>query len=289
MKQEYAKVKKQQGIIAIKTFIIRQSPRFWWRGKLRIVRRYKPNNFFGSKTLAYMLFSPELDSFSYEIGNQNSIESEVFKFLGVGNPFLNFIQEFSEIEFFRSTRLARFLHIPHSKFSPKKGRHFITFVVARTFRPTLVVESGIKNGLGSHILSWALDINRKSDSGSNSRYVGIDIYPKSGHLARYNSYTTKEVGDSLTYLRRIIEKGERASKVFFISDSTPGEQINQELELAARLTQTELVFAYNEKWVDKIKIPFRFSVANKATISEDALHPFYPGRTLEFVHLIKSN
>jgi hypothetical protein len=274
-------------LIVLKTVVVRQSPRIWWRYKLNIVANHKQKNSHDLQTLLYVLFSPELDTFSYDIRNRGSIEHEICKLFSSETNSVEFSKEFDKNKFSKKTLLNRIFHLPHSKFAPQRGRHFITFVATRTFKPILVIESGIKHGLGSHVISAALKRNREEDSKLDCKYIGIDTYSKAGHLTRFNSITSKEFGDSLNYLNKRVETREKVSKLFFISDSIPGEQINHELELASQITEAELLFAYNQNWVSSIKTPSGFRLSGVATITEDAVHPFYPGRTLEFVRFAR--
>ena len=275
--------------IGLKTFLIRQSPRLWWRRKTSIVLSHKPSNPLSLGVFGYILFSPELDTFTYTIRNQSELESEVSKLIPSSQESPKLLNEFNDLRFQGSKVLARIIHLPHAKFSPKLGRHFVAFSVARYFKPNIIIESGIKFGLGSHVLKSANQLNKQSDPELNCKYIGIDIYHGSGHYAKFDSNCLKSIGNSLDFLTEMVAKNEKFPKVFFVSDSVPGEQIQKELFLAAQLTAEQLIFIYNHNWIRYIDVPSGFDLICKKLTNESAIHPFYPGRTSEVLYISKTS
>ena len=149
----------------------------------------------------------------------------------------------------------------------------------------MIIESGIKHGLGSLVLSKSQERNRSSDNSENYRYMGIDNYEKSGHLHLFGKHSTRLVSDTLRQLEKFSELGTKFSTLLFISDSIPGNQIQKEFEGACLITESELVFAYNKNWIDNVAAPVNYVVLGEATILEKASHSFYPGRSLKILYL----
>lgn len=272
-------------LILLKTFVIRHSPRFWWRYKFRLFKAQHQAREMNIKSLNYILFSPELDTFTYEIENKLEIESGIVEFLGLQSKSNSWAREFSLIKYESETIFQRAIHVSHSKFAPKVGRHFVTFALTRGFMPSLVIESGIKHGLGSHVLSRAIQLNSQINSSQKAKYLGIDIYPKSGHLCRYDQNICRVTGDSISHLKHLIEANEQFQKILFISDSIPGNQIVEELNLVLRLVQSEILFIYNKDWEKDIIIPKGFSLLNQTTVSEKTNHPVCSGRVVRILHI----
>jgi Methyltransferase domain len=66
------------------------------------------------------------------------------------------------------------------KHKPHFGRRVGWYVVARTQKPRVVVETGIHDGLGSLLLLRALD--RNAEEGHDGRLISFDVNPRAGWL-----------------------------------------------------------------------------------------------------------
>ena len=77
------------------------------------------------------------------------------------------------------------------------------YVIARSTKPTLIVESGVSDGLGSCVLGLALMNNTLE--GKSGKYIGIDINPNSGKLyvRPYRDFGELIFSDSHEALSRI--------------------------------------------------------------------------------------
>ena len=285
MTTEDLKTDLNKCILSAKSFIIRQLPRFWWRRKIYIVKAHQTQEHFSPKSILYVLTSPELDTFSYSVTNYSEIEEAVSSLLRIEAPTSSLREEFLAIRYPKKNVLIRFAHAPHSKLAPEIGRHFATYCLSRSFKPEMIIESGIKHGLGSMVLSKSQERNRTSGYSKNYRYIGIDNYEKSGHLHLFEKHSTRLVSDTLSQLEKFSELGTKFSTLLFISDSIPGNQIQKEFESACLITESELVFAYNKNWIDNVAAPVDYVVLGETSILEKASHSFYPGRSLKILYL----
>lgn len=94
------------------------------------------------------------------------------------------------------------------------GRRLGWYIVTRLTQPTLVVETGVHDGIGAVILTEAL--RRNAEDGAPGAYRGTDIDPRAGWLLHAPDVDAKVLyGDSITSL----EKLEPASVDLFINDS----------------------------------------------------------------------
>jgi hypothetical protein len=284
-----SKFRTENFLLGLKTFVIRQSPRLWWRRKTSIVLSHHPSKPLSLAVFGYIFFSPELDTFTYRIRNQSELEAEVSKLIPSSRESPKLLQEFNDLRLQGSKIFARIIHLPHAKFHPKFGRHFLAYSLVRHFKPNIVIESGIKFGLGSYVFKSANLLNKQSNPELNPKYIGMDIYAGSGHYTKFDSNCTKSIGNSLNYLTKMVANHEKFPKVFFVSDSVPGEQIQEELLLAAQLTDDQLIFVFNHNWIRDIFLPSGFDLITKQSITECAIHPFYPGRTSEVLVISKSS
>ena len=94
------------------------------------------------------------------------------------------------------------------------GRRLGWYLVARLTRPSLVVETGVHDGIGAVVLTEAL--RRNAAEGRSGRYRGTDIDPKAGWLLDAPDIDAKVLyGDSITSLEDMAPE----SVDLFINDS----------------------------------------------------------------------
>ena len=94
------------------------------------------------------------------------------------------------------------------------GRRLGWYIVARLTHPSLVVETGVHDGIGAVILTEAL--RRNAAEGEPGRYRGTDIDPKAGWLLDAPEVDAEAIyGDSITSLESLAPK----SVDLFINDS----------------------------------------------------------------------
>lgn len=94
------------------------------------------------------------------------------------------------------------------------GRRLGWYITTRLVRPSLVVETGVHDGIGAVILTEAL--RRNASEGSPGRYRGTDIDPKAGWLLTSGDVDAKILyGDSIASLETL----DPGSVDLFINDS----------------------------------------------------------------------
>lgn len=215
----------------------RAAARVRWVSKWRTVRRS------GASPLAHaahVLWSPELESFSYELTDPEDVVRQVA--VAVDRPadeLRAYLRELDDerdltVDLRRRTRWRWTVRT-----APAPGNRVAWYLLARALRPRLVVETGVYDGLGSLVLLCAL--RRNALEGDVGELVSIDPDPDAGtlvpaHLA--DGWRLIE-GTADRVLGPALE-GRRVG--LFFSDS-PHTRANQELEvaLAERHAATELV------------------------------------------------
>ncbi len=147
-----------------------------WLHKAAVLRRdHAPLR----RNLRYVLLDPETDNFTYELANEQELAEWVANVTGC-EPGLasEYIGESHADE-----RLAAWLRAATdgrwlwTKREPSFGKRLGWYALARVLRPTLIIETGVHDGLGSMILLRALERN-----GSRGRLVSFDINPTAGWL-----------------------------------------------------------------------------------------------------------
>ena len=150
-------------------------PRIRWWTKARTLRFYDVRlRQTPGAALRYVLFDPELANFTYELGNQEELAAFVADALDT-TP--------AQVEgFFRETRddpelnerlQERLKHRNDRKRTPLFGRRLGWYAIARALKPSVIVETGIHDGLGSVLLLRALA--RNAEGGTPGRLISIDI------------------------------------------------------------------------------------------------------------------
>lgn len=94
------------------------------------------------------------------------------------------------------------------------GRRLGWYIVTRLTRPSLVVETGVHDGIGAVVLTEAL--RRNAAEGEPGRYRGTDIDPNAGWLLHAPDVDAQVLyGDSITSLEALAPE----SVDLFINDS----------------------------------------------------------------------
>ena len=155
--------------------------RFRWVAKYRVLR-YSGAGLLDPASLRYLLWDPEVESHSFEIGNVDEMVAFcVDAFDLPAEDVRRYVAEArSDPEFTtllrRRTRWAFDL-----KTQPPLAQRLLWWVLVRGQKPGLIVETGIYEGLGSLVLLVAAERNR-SEGGPDARVVSVDSDPRSGRL-----------------------------------------------------------------------------------------------------------
>jgi Methyltransferase domain len=186
---------------------LRGVSRFRWLTKYRILGRYgvRIRDDF-RRNLSYVLWDPELESYSYELDNEDELVRFAADLLGTAES--DVARHLAETK--RDPELNERLALRtrwrfDTKTCPPPGNRLLWYVIVRWLKPRLIVETGIYDGLGSLVLLRALE--RNAEQGVDGRLVSIDVDPKAGRLVdpRTAGRWRKVVGTTSDVLARELE------------------------------------------------------------------------------------
>lgn len=151
--------------------------------KWRVVRRYPLLSANPAWATRYMLTGIELDNFTYDITSQSEIELAHFLSQSVNcsqNEVRFYLDEIKRDRPLRaqlnSNLRTRYNHRSRAYY----GRRVGWYALVRLLKPSLIVETGVHNGLGSSLLLRALQQN--AHEGHVGRLIGVDINTEAGWL-----------------------------------------------------------------------------------------------------------
>jgi hypothetical protein len=161
---------------------LRRFGRFRFVEKSRIVRSYGVS--FRQQPLLvarYVLFDPEVGDFSYELDNEHELIDFLVDALGSSRTMIaGYLAEIRTDEKLRHAVDKRARWRIDMKRRIHFGQRVGWYAVARALKPRLVVETGIKHGLGSLVLLSALERNARE--GSPGQLISFDTDPFSGWI-----------------------------------------------------------------------------------------------------------
>ena len=154
------------------------------------------------------------------------------------------------------------------------GRRLGWYLVARLVHPTLVVETGVHDGIGAVILSEAL--RRNALEGTPGCYRGTDIDPKAGWLLQASDVDAKVLyGDSITSLESLSPM----SVDLFINDSdhSADYEYREYQTITSRLSDNGVILGDNAHATDSLLRYSRESGRHFIFFDERPLDHWYPG------------
>lgn len=207
--------------------------RLRWLTKYRVVRDLSPNVGLRTK-LAFILLDPEIESYSYELADEERFVAELAEALGESRRELMRYARETHQDPELNDRLAQ-----HNRWRfdvkrrPPLGHRLGWYLMARARKPSLIVETGIYRGLGSLALLRALERNRQE--GFPGKLISFDIYSAAGDVVRPELRTgwCRVIGSTRDLLPPSLEG--RAVDMMF--QDTPHTIENQNFEFGAALRQ----------------------------------------------------
>jgi hypothetical protein len=192
--------------------------------KSRIVRSYGVSFRENPLWIArYILLDPELGDFSFDLEN----EDELVEFLAHLFDFDPVVIAGYLAETHADPTLTRELNArvrwrADVKRPVRLSARVLWYAVARMLKPRLIVETGIKHGLGSLVLLTALE--RNADEGHAGRLISFDFDPLSGWMvpARLRSNWQPVFASTYDVLDSTLE-GEEVD--LFVCDTSPEYEI----------------------------------------------------------------
>jgi hypothetical protein len=195
--------------------------RFRWVTKARLLRQYSgEGNATRWQRLRYLLWDPELDNFTYDLGNPEELATFVAEVCGVDvDAARAYIDEAAADEELRRSLVARLRQRWDRKPAPLYGRRLGWYALVRLRRPRLIVETGIHDGLGSSLLLRALQ--RNESEGAPGKLPSVDVDPAAGWLVEDSLRERWEPVHESTFtaLPRLLE-GREVGMVIHDSDHT---------------------------------------------------------------------
>jgi hypothetical protein len=250
---------------------VRRLGRVRWFTKLRVLRRS------GASPLRwwrYLLFDPEVDSFTYAIANRAEVAAALARVLPqTQDDVERCLEETDSDQILRRALRQPWRHALWSKRVPEpRGYHQACWAITRLTKPSCVVETGILEGMGSVVILAALE--RNATEGHEGELISFDVMPGAGALVppwlrrRWSPVYVDAVSrlDEAIGSRRI---------GFLTSDSLPdASQIRRELE--AGLRHRDEQFIASTTWGS---LDLDWPTDEIVTFTEQPVDHFYGGMT----------
>jgi hypothetical protein len=212
---------------------IHRLSRLRWITKYKLMRKYATNVSLRHR-LGYVLLDPETESFSYGVENRAELIAGLSAALGRSESelvaYAAEVDQDPELNALLSRHVRRRFDVKHRL---PLGHRLAWYVLARAFKPELIVETGIYDGLGSLALLRALERNRRG--GSPGELISIDSNPNAGSIVRDELRADWQRVTGMTSERLLPAiAGRRVGMLF--QDTTPHTEAIQRFEFTAALS-----------------------------------------------------
>jgi Methyltransferase domain len=129
----------------------------------------------------YLLLDPEMDNFTYDLANEHELVHFLAQTLRTDRLQIeDYVAEISNDPELNRLLRKRLRGRWDRKHKPHFGRRIGWYAIARTLKPSVIVETGIHDGFGSILLLRALA--RNASEGHDGRLISFDINPQTGWL-----------------------------------------------------------------------------------------------------------
>jgi hypothetical protein len=264
--------------------LVRRFGRLRWVVKARRVRGADTDAWRGKPLRAarYVTWDPEIDTYSYALGNEDELAEGLARLLGVPvGDVRGFIREAHD-----DPSIARDVgwHVWHHKRRPPLVAHQLSaYVSVRALKPEVCVETGILDGLGSRTILRALA--RNAAEGAPGRLYSFDVMPGAGWLVppdlreRWTPIIADAAGE--------LEAGAvREAPGFYLHDSLPDlDYQRRELEWAFGAGEPGAVVMTVHGWSDVLQDMAASAGGRVFTFSERPVDHFYGGETIAVARL----
>lgn len=201
--------------------------RLRWVTKAHILRR---EGLAIGQHARYVLFDPELESYTYRVANVEGMLSAIGEVTGVPVTTLAGYASEVDVDPELGERLARRLRWRFEvRRRPQLGNRLGWYVLVRALRPELAVETGIYNGLGSLTLLRALERNR--GEGDAGELISFDRSESAGWVVdrAHRGHWQRVIGSTADTVERTL-RGRRVGALFQDSDH---QEATQRLEFGS--------------------------------------------------------
>jgi hypothetical protein len=177
------KQRLKRGVSPRARLYIRRAGRLRWLTKARVLRRYGSGPWSGSplRQARYVLWDPEIDTFTYAIANRREMCEQLASILETTPDDLERYVEEALADPELGPLLSRDIGaraVYMKRRPPLPAHHLSAWAVIRSRKPGLVVETGILEGLGSRTMLRALQLN--AEEGHAGRLTSFDVMPGAG-------------------------------------------------------------------------------------------------------------
>jgi hypothetical protein len=267
---------------------LRRLSRLRWLEKARLVRGYRCSVRANPLGIArYVLFDPEVGDFSYEIENEGELAQFLADALAVNAAqIVGYMAEAHTAPALTRDLSARVRWRPDMKRRIGLANRLAWYVVARATKPRLVVETGVKHGLGALVLLVALE--RNASEGSQGRLISFDNDPYSGWVVPDRLYARWERICATT--QDALEATLAGQAVdLFICDTPPDYEL-ESFEMRAALRHAApgvILLAGNGDRTTVLPELAAELGGDYRLFAERPRHPIYPGTGVAIVHGLK--
>jgi hypothetical protein len=251
--------------------------RLRWLYKARAVRQNRAKV---SRNLRFVLLDPEPDNFTYPIANEADLAAWAATVgrcdLGLLEAFLAEPRQDAVLNArLREATAGRWLW---TKRSPEFGKRLGWYALVRATRPSLIIETGVHDGLGSLLLLRALQ--RNLEEGHRGRLVSFDVNPTAGWLVGPDPLWDLRIQPSAEGMPEVLDRfGEVGTFIYDGSHSYEDER--RDLELAAeRLAPEGLLLSDDAQVTHALADLCRERGLAYFEFQEIPLAHFYPGAVL---------
>ena len=254
------------------------------RGPLRVMKRlfisFTP---FFRKTYFAIRWSfrrTEDSNFYYELSAQSRINMAhtLATAFGVNrDTVLSYFAEIEESQVLKNAQervRSSYSEMLDSDLSP--GRRAVWYAVARIRKPTVILETGVHQGLGALCLILALSKNSE-EAGVRGLYIGTDLRSDAGVLVKLSELADSFellVGDSIDSISALGLEVD-----MYVSDSDHFEGYEKdELQAVSRLLSNEYVIISDNAHATSVLSDWSAAEDGKYVfLDEVADHHWYPG------------
>ncbi len=185
--------------------------------KFNVYLKYRNKNSF-KYAYKWILFGKDISNFVYEIENTDEIIKTCNLITGIDKyKLFNILNEVDP----QDENFKKIFTVEYSKNHGTKnifGRRLAWYILARTIKPNVIIESGVDKGLGSGLLCYAQFKNTLEDK-QNFKYIGIDLKKKDRFYLNLdnNLFDNFEFffQDTIDFLRKFTS----SEKILYISDA----------------------------------------------------------------------
>jgi hypothetical protein len=213
-------------------------------GRLRWVQKWQGIHAGGARVrdnLPYLLLSPEVDSFTYPIANEDELAALLADVLETDAASVAAaIAEAHDCALLTRALRQGWPEMMWLRRDPQPGLpQLASWAILRLTRPALAVETGILDGMASTVMLVALE--RNAQDGDEGRLVSVDVMPGAGTMVpEWLKHRWEPVaGDAATAIGPAV--GDRTIGYFASDSLVDDDHVDRELAAVLERAAPRLV------------------------------------------------